>query len=145
MIISNIIDETQDFFHCIFRSMPCKGYLEYRAIKGVNVESRFISIFDEDTIEELKSLNDEDYDIFFGVGSRNEKRGVKSSVCEIPTLWVDFDRKRDESRSSLKERLDLIIENLGMEPTLIVDSGYGYHLYFVLIDFVFVRSERTSK
>ena len=142
MINGNKIDNTQEFFRSIFRSNPFIGKLEYRAIKDDNVHQKFISMFDEHPNEELKSLNDEGYNIYFGVGSRNKDSGGKASVWEIPSLWVDFDLKPGESRSDLKKRLDLTIEDVGMEPTLTTDSGNGYQLYFVLIDFVFIKSKR---
>jgi len=66
---------------------------------------------------------------YFGVCPRSRKEGTKNTIKQVFSLWVDLDGKRfpggkEEAFKRLKEFLFL--------PTLIVDSGNGYHAYWRL-------------
>lgn len=72
----------------------------------------------------LKNQND---NLFFGVATRDGKGGKKENIVEIPTLWVDIDFKETPQREA-DERL----ADFPLEPSAIILSGGGYHIYWLL-------------
>lgn len=60
-------------------------------------------------------------DVYFGVATRRGQAGDKAGCSRVNALWVDFDGR------------DLKLEKLGdLQPHLVVDSGNGFHLYWLL-------------
>ncbi|WP_147422023.1 hypothetical protein [Salipaludibacillus neizhouensis] len=58
-------------------------------------------------------------------------RGGNDEVLSIPAVWIDIDTS-DGKHSAInlpqkKEGLSLL-ESFGIKPTMIVDSGGGYHI-----------------
>ena len=70
--------------------------------------------------------------IFFGVNPRIDARGTKDSVAESRFIWADLDNV------SCAEAADRF-EQIGMCPTITVDSGHGIHAYWRLQDPVSVQ------
>ena len=67
--------------------------------------------------------------IYFGVCPRIEKKGGKSSVGRLNCLWVDLDAKDyGEGKPEALKKLGAF----PIPPTIIVDSGNGYHAYWRL-------------
>lgn len=74
--------------------------------------------------DEVRRFDDSDYE----VGSQN------SDISEAAFLWVDIDGKQfnpDDIPTAKREILDLI-KGLEIQPSIINDSGNGYHLYYLL-------------
>ena len=125
---------TRTYINFIFQGM--NNNILLRAISGDDTRTYYCKDFNEIPLEGLKKLNSEGYNIFVGIGTRDSKNGTKEHVSEISTLWTDIDIKEGEDRESrLKESLKLC-KDQGLEPSLIVDSGHGYHLYFKMTDSV---------
>lgn len=68
---------------------------------------------------------------------------TQANAAELQALFLDLDCKRPdgafskptayENRAQALEALSLFINNTGIpRPTLIVDSGYGWHIYWIL-------------
>ena len=80
-------------------------------------------------------------DIYLGVGLQNGdlkygSRGKVADVVAIPGLWMDVDLKRlsspkDDQVRSLDDALDLIKSLPWGPPTIIVESGNGFHVYWL--------------
>lgn len=84
-------------------------------------------------VEELKSDND----IYFGVAPRkNNDTGKKENCSSISSFWVDIDCGQDGHKKKnifmTKEDAFKYINNAPIKPSILVDSGHGYHLYFLL-------------
>jgi hypothetical protein len=90
---------------------------------------------------------DEGHDVFFGPAIRNKDLGAKRSdhnnVCATKSLWIDIDspdkdlspdQRLIEAEKLLNEFL-IALNGYGLEPSYIVESGHGYHVYFVLKKF----------
>ena len=65
-------------------------------------------------------------DVYFGVATRNGG-GSKDHIIEIPGVWVDIDFKDIPKKEAHKR-----ITEFPLKPTIAVDSGGGYHLYWRL-------------
>jgi hypothetical protein len=65
--------------------------------------------------------------IYFGVGTRDGKRGTKDNIVQIPALWADIDFK-DTPEDEANERL----KHFPLQPTAKVISGNGIHPYWLL-------------
>ena len=83
-------------------------------------------------------------DIYFGVGTVTEQlsayqRGKAHQIAGIPGLWADIDLSTgDHKKANLFDTWSEIEEMLGeagVEPTMVVHSGGGYHLYWLFKEF----------
>ena len=64
--------------------------------------------------------------IYFGVNPRQERFGTKEAVNVIGAIWADFDNV-DCAEAEARFRT-----HLPEEPSIIVSSGHGVHLYWLL-------------
>jgi hypothetical protein len=68
-----------------------------------------------------------DKDIYIGVATRQENKGTKDALVQIPALWVDVDFE-DIDRDEAEKR----IQSCQREPSITVESGNGFHCYWLL-------------
>lgn len=117
-----------EFFDAVWRSIG--GYGEFRFIKNGTVEQRFFDLPLDDGLLGLTSDWDHDgWDCYFGVLPRI-RHGGKASDCSpvTRTLWADVDAKRTGGKGVALHTILSLIE----QPNIIVDSGHGYHAYWLL-------------
>lgn len=122
-----------DFFKALYRR--CNGYIELRAIPKMENERRIPRVFvslgtDWKTIsEKVDSFCNQykDRNLYFGVATRDGKGGKKKNVVHIPCVWADIDYK-DIPREEFEKKLEIF----SFKPSIIVNSGHGVHLYFLL-------------
>jgi len=127
--------ETKNFLEMLFSPYfkDRKGLIEFRLISkaGEYVFSKFYSLCDigDSVFEELQRLN-EMYHVYFGVNPRPlSKKKKKVDITDVVCFWVDVDGKNfDGDKEEALQR----IEAFPSPPTSIVDSGHGYHCYWVL-------------
>ena len=101
----------------------CEGHIEIRILpEGVQ---GFFPIDDPKGMDAFVSKHIE-RNIFFGVATRNGHGGTKADIVDIPGVWVDIDFK-DTSR----EKADKLLSECPLQPTFIVESGGGYHGYWL--------------
>jgi len=72
------------------------------------------------------------WDIYFGVSTRFQLGGKKQDCYRVQCLWVDLDKKKTPSFGDLP-------------PDIIVQSGTGSHLYWLLEEPIFVRTGRWKE
>ena len=77
--------------------------------------------------------------VYFGVGliqGTPTGRGKQNDIAGIGALWADVDfageAHADKALPSGEEDLQRLLIVLPMQPSLIVDSGHGRHLYWLL-------------
>jgi hypothetical protein len=85
--------------------------------------------------------------LFFGPAARKDDLGTsRSTIANVSTflcLWVDIDSPdkalpADQKKAEAKKLLDEFTQQLatyGLKPSYIVESGNGYHVYFLLDKF----------
>lgn len=94
--------------------------IELRAIKGAHCKRAWLLPHDLPKNEEvMKRLNGWGYDIYAGVNPRDGMKSDEAGVSEIVALHVDID---GSGKPATMER----------EPSLVIDSGHGCHLYWLL-------------
>jgi hypothetical protein len=83
------------------------------------------------------------FDTYFGVGLRREtmtpeaaKRGTKRDVRYLPGLYIDIDIGSTGHKSQVPCPADCneaitLLAAVPLEPTAIVNSGYGLHVYYL--------------
>jgi hypothetical protein len=108
------------------------GFIEIRAIRDGKVRQWW----EEDrqaACDLALSLSDEGWDAYYGVLPRKERSGVASAVVPFTrTLWADLDAKvHMTKRQALMALIDLDIP-----PSVVVDSGHGYHAYWRLEELI---------
>ncbi|MDX9798297.1 MAG: hypothetical protein RBT05_05525 [Bacteroidales bacterium] len=77
-------------------------------------------------------------DVYFGVAPREFKRGTKEAVKYFTCFGIDIDigTEGHEAFSELITKKDAFefIAKFELKPSIIVDSGHGLHLYWLLKD-----------
>lgn len=82
-------------------------------------------------VEALAAELDADYDVYFGVaprhpGSDGRLHGRLENVARCPVVWLDLDAKGKFSKDDRQVQLQIA------SPNVLVDSGGGYHAYWLL-------------
>jgi hypothetical protein len=67
--------------------------------------------------------------VYFGCATRREKDGTAAGVAEITSLWCDLDSKTAPKEDALGK-----IKEFPVEPSIIIDSGGGFHVYWLLAE-----------
>lgn len=84
-------------------------------------------------------------DIYFGVHptdceKSSHKRGTNEDVCAINCLFAEFD---PDGRT--KDELSDHIELLPISPSVLIDSGRGYHGYWILRDTFYLNTSKVRE
>jgi hypothetical protein len=112
----------KDFFESLFKGT--KHDIELRALPSRT------TLFTRD-VEEIESFcqKRKDENQYFGVGTREGKRGTKEHVREIPALFVDIDfHGGSDAGREASERLSSFTH----KPSAVIHSGGGFHAYWFL-------------
>jgi len=113
--------DTTEFFSLLYKNCT-DGDIEVRVFTDDRNKIKFFKRDDYKSINNFCKLNLKN-DIYYGVALR-EDGGKKLNIKEIPALFVDVDSKD----LSVSEIGGILLE----QPSIIVDSGNGYHLYWIL-------------
>lgn len=127
---------TTEFLEAIWKPQG-QGFAELRAFgDGYDVKQAWYPFPDglDDFIAEAQLWNGT-YNIFAGVLLR-DKQGGTAEDCkpETPVLWADFDTKVTSRLHVFHE-----INKIEVPPQIIIDSGHGFHTYWLLHEKVGVR------
>jgi hypothetical protein len=115
-----------DFFNSVFQN--CEGVIELR-VPGRAQD--FFEIVDAVGIDYFCKQHEKE-DIYFGVCSRdgrthNGTRAGKDNIENIPGVWCDIDFK-EVPKDLVAKRL----KEFPLKPSIIVQSGGGAHIYWLL-------------
>lgn len=110
-----------NFFSKIFQH--CEGKVEIRPLPG---KPGFFDIEDVGGIaahcDEFQNSN-----LYFGVATRDGQGGSKANVVDIPCLWCDLDFKITPHKIVVEK-----LKKFPFKPSMVVQSGGGIHLYWML-------------
>ncbi len=118
-----------DLFKELYRR--CNGYIELRALPSKPIIRTFVSL-GTDWLAIKKQIDgfcqdNKELNIYFGVATRDGKRGKKENVVSIPCVWADIDFK-----DTPEDKFNKKLKAFPFKPTIIIRSGNGLHLYFLL-------------
>lgn len=130
--------ETAEFLRQLCSSEP---FLEVRYIHhdrkaAKTVDQRFYSSISELDWAEVNKRNEKGFNAYFGPGRRVGRDGSKDGVSEILAIWADLDAK-DFNPKDLSTGVLLAMDRVhtlpvDRWPSVVVESGNGYHLYWLL-------------
>ena len=121
---NNLTPRNMKYFLDTLYSKCTKGFIEIREIASQGkVNREWIPVTERDI-----SPFPDDANVYFGVATRIQGKGDKGSIEEIPAVWVDIDLKTATDR----DKVDNLIANFPLKPTIVVNSGHGCHIYFGL-------------
>ncbi len=136
----------KEFFEVLFKKV--EGYIDIRTFKvGDSGKFEKVDYFFERIknidrlIKLLETERFKDLNIHFGVAPRYRQSGTEKDVKILCCFWCDLDCKR-KNKPDLpsKEETLKMIEKFKLAPSIIVDSGLGYHLYWLLLKPVNIRN-----
>jgi len=133
MTTSNSYLEAKRFIETLFPHYfkDHDGYVELRMISKTVVPKWLPrGEITEADWEEISSCN-KTHHIFFGVNPRPLDKGKKQEdIQDLVCLWADMDGK--DFAGGGKEAALKSIGDFPLPPTIVIDSGHGYHCYWVL-------------
>lgn len=81
------------------------------------------------TQRQADALNKSGHGVFFAPCLRDQKKGSAEAAALVPALWVDIDCDDDSQlRASALQKL----HDFDPKPSIILDSGGGWHSYWLL-------------
>jgi hypothetical protein len=127
-------DETRMFFDTLLATAPRDSWTEMRLLRpkysaGQPWQGWFQNDGDYgDVATGIVASRDNAHDYYWGVLPRKQEGGASAEdVACITCLWADVDRYKIPG-VNLIERFDSVLDG----PSIIVDSGGGYHCYWLL-------------
>lgn len=126
--------QTQEYISALFGDFfkSSTGFIEIRCIKKDNPTKQYFYPSIEklrNDLDCLENLNKQRWNIFVGVAPRSAQEGTKEAVRAVTTLWIDVD---GENFDGGKEDALKRITAFPVKPSMVVDSGHGYHAYWLL-------------
>src|SRR5690606_12921730 len=125
----------REFLNALYKGSPEGLYLELRCIHPTTGEAR--SLWGRmgnkselaGILKQAEGLNHEGFGMYFAPCLRKVKQGKAESATLVPALWVDIDcdgdaHQRDEGLQKLRD--------FDPTPSFILDSGGGWHGYWLL-------------
>ena len=115
----------QEFIKSIFHNAD--GYIELREIRSNNTKQRFFADPDEVIRYQAEKLKNVFLtNIYYGVFTREYKKGTADSCKTTGALWADYDgMKKSEVIQAIKAK--------GLPfPSAIISTGNGFHCYWLL-------------
>jgi len=115
------ISNRGDFIKSFYKDL--KGFIEIREISEGKAKTKYFK-----SVAELNNYDPPtDKNIYIGMFTRKRKRGRNEDIKQNQALWLDFDDK--DSFYSFEYLVNL--EKLP-EPTAVINSGHGHHIYYKL-------------
>jgi hypothetical protein len=107
--------------------------LELRAIKRSDktISRRFLKSPGE--FLQVASAFGTGWDIYYGIATRHEKGGKKEDCSRVCCVWADLDH------------VDKLPDFKKVQPDIVVNSGGGYHIYWLLETPIYVRTGRWKE
>ena len=86
-------------------------------------------------------------DVYFGVAlhkSGTTSRGNTKTALYLPGLWADVDTG-EHGFESKGDALDWLVNSSIQEPSIVVDSGSGYHAYWLFSEMMSIEDKLAAQ
>jgi hypothetical protein len=104
---------------------------EFRMLRDGQVRQKFLPLRERDMDAAEKTIREADaqgWDVYFGVQPRAGQKGTAAyASSNVHVLWADLDTKQ-----RTKQEAFAALGRITVPPAIIVDSGHGYHAYWLL-------------
>lgn len=129
----------RDFLSTLYRDS--QGFLELRALGGHGAPwQEFAALHAHNQVESFcATATLQKRNVFFGVCLRDGAGGRKENLTFVPCIWTDIDFKQTSRERALKS-----LKELPFKASIIVLSGGGAHVYFVLKEPVSLVDDPTT-
>lgn len=138
-----------NFFSLMYPDSTTQRYSYLWVKRGEEKETQKTIPFQVSDKDELRKMaevavqyDEEGYDVYFGICTTDSlvtnehKRVTKSEVTGKPCLWTDIDTEGGKHTNTEKKKyppdFDTAKSFLPLQPSLLVNSGYGLHGYWLL-------------
>lgn len=131
------MNETKKFFIALFENKPDDTYIVIWQTP-LKRTKRFKNI--SDAVKFINKIKNTKTQIYYGCGLQDKdhgplRRGKKEDIVGIPGFYIDIDIKSPVHKNeNLPETVDEAVNltrNNGFDPTLIVHTGHGIHVYWL--------------
>ncbi len=95
----------------------------------------------EAILRQADQLNSDGYCLYFAPCPRTKQKGNAEAAALLPALWVDLDCDDDPVK---REAALAKLHEFRPAPSIIVDSGGGWHSYWLLSE-PFLLTEQSSR
>ena len=129
----------EKFYKEIYSGIDKNFFMEIRTFnKNSIIKKEFLQLSDLSKVPSLLEKYEND-NIYFGIASRyNKENGKKESCNYLGALYIDIDVGKDgHKKESLYESIESALSTLyrfPIEPSIIVNSGNGLHVYWLLAE-----------
>jgi len=121
-----------DFLDALYSNVDPKLWLELRCIHPTSkqVKTLWMPMQKREAIlRQADQLNRDGYSLYFAPCPRTKQKGNAEAAALLPALWVDLDCDDDPAR---REAALAKLRAFTPAPSIIVDSGGGWHAYWLL-------------
>jgi hypothetical protein len=109
--------------------MPADGFVEIRSIRDGQVKQWF-ETERQAAVDLALAQSDQGWDAYYGVLPRLDRAGDAEHIASLTSvLWADLDAKTIGS----KQKALMTLVQADIPPSVVVDSGHGYHAYWKLL------------
>ena len=125
----------RSFLNALYTGSPDNFYLELRCIHPTTGEARSLwgQIGNkrglEAALKQAEALNHEGFGLYFAPCLRKRKQGKAEAAALVPVLWVDIDCDGDAYQ---RDQNLIRLKDFDPAPSFILDSGGGWHGYWLL-------------
>lgn len=149
----------EDFYLNIFLIHPTELRVEGDRSQGMKTQANFFKVTDTDSIIDFVFKVRDEWQVYVGINVFKEKiekgRGKLSDIAAVTSFFADVDventmRQSKKKYAKSKAQAQTIIEQVGLKPSIILDSGYGLQGYWIfkepwVIENVIERTELHTK
>lgn len=115
-----VAEQATSFVSALFATAPTDALVEIRSVSSNGPSSSTFVEPGDDSYPTLEHLKEPSTDWYFGIGIRNRRKDLVG--CSF--VWADLDGKSPDQVHAAGPLLP--------EPSLVVSSGHGTHIYWVL-------------
>jgi len=123
--------------------------------RSIHLPMRVAAGLSEDDEAELVELNEEQIDVYFGLGLREDglpgsQQGGRHKIVALPGFMLDLDlfdpiAHKAKNLPSSPEDVQAILGETTPDPSLVVSSGHGMQIYFLFDQPLLVSSRNVRE
>lgn len=129
--------DDQGLLLSIFKDIRTTEWVELCLVNKDKKGGRTLFFHDPLELLEAAEKQGDSVHCYFGVAPRKNRSGVAESVERAGVVWADFDAKDyDDEKMQALAASDLLV----LPPSYLLDTGHGYHAYWLLSKYAAVDS-----